>query len=260
MEQNSIVPKWIVAGLGIMLMVFILLLIVQKSNDLKTSFSNKKPSNTISVSGEGKITASPNLATLTAGVMSQGAVATDVKNENNEKVNKVIAFVKEQGIDSKDIKTENYYLNPNYDYTKSTPVINGYQISQNVTIKVRGVDQSTDVLNKIMDGVVNNGANQIYGVNLSIENPDDLQQEARKLAIENAKKKAQDLAKTAGLILGKVVEISESSSPYPGPMPYATMDVSARGMGGGAEKSIAPNVETGSQEIIETMTVTFEVK
>ena len=259
MENNSFVPKWVAVGLGVLLMLFVLLLIVQKGSDLKTSFANKKPANTISVSGEGKVTAVPNLATVTVGVMTQANTATDAKNQNNDKINKVTAFIKSQGIDAKDIKTENYNLNPSYDYTKGTPAITGYQITQNVSVKVHNVDKSADTLNKIMDGVVNNGANQVYGVNLTLENPSDLQQQARNAAIENAKQKAQELAKTAGLTLGKVISISEGNNPIVTPMPYA-LEARDQSMGSAVAKSIAPSIETGDQEISEIMTVTFEVK
>ncbi len=114
-------------------------------------------------------------------------------------------------------------------------------------------------MEKVLDGAVNNGANQIDGINLSIENPDGLQQDARKLAIANAKAKAQGLAQEAGLTLGKVVSISETGSGYPRPMPYAT-DSYAPSLMAGQAKSVAPDIQTGSQDITESMTVVYEVK
>ncbi len=240
-------------------MILVLLLIVQKGSDLKNTFHNAKPANTISVSGQGKITAVPDLATVTIGVLSQGASAVDVKNQNNDKVSKIVAFIKSQGIDSKDIATEQFSFYPQQDYNGGTPKITGYQGNQSVTVKVHGVDKDQAVLEKILDGVVNNGANQINGVNLSIENPDSLQQQAQQQAIAAAKQKAQALAQSAGLTLGKVVSVSESGAPvYPGPMPYAANSV--MGMGGAADKAVAPDIQAGSQEITEIMTVTYEVK
>ncbi len=253
--ENQFLPKWIVQGLGGLLIAFVALLIVQKAHDLQVTFQNQKPVNTISVSGEGKVTAVPDLATVNIGVLSQGTTAVEVKNQNNDKVNKVIAFIKQQGISDKDISTSQFSFYPQQDYNNGTPKITGYQGNQTVTVKIRGVDKNQDALNKILDGSVNNGANEINGVNLSVENPSDLQNEARKLAIADAKKKAQELAAEAGLNLGKVVSISESNSGYPVPMPYAL------GMGGGADvKSAAPNIQPGSQEITEAITVVFEVK
>jgi hypothetical protein len=262
---RNILPKWLVNGLGGLLIVFIALLVVQQIYNFNQVVKNQKPANTISVSAEGKVTATPDLATVTIGVLSQGTTAVDVKNQNNDKVNKVVAFIKQQGIADKDIATSQFNFYPQQNYGgvmlpngSKVPTIVGFEGNQTVTVKVHGVDKDQAVLGKILDGAVNNGANEINGVNLSIENPDVLQQQARKLAISNAKTKAQGLAQEAGLTLGKVVSISETNSFYPGPVPYA-LD-SAVGMGGAAVKSIAPNIQTGSQDITESMSVVFEVK
>lgn len=257
--MENVIPKWLVQGLGGLLIAFVAMLIVQKAHDLNQAFSNTKPANTISVSGEGRVTATPDLATVMVGVLSQGTSAVDVKNQNNDKVNKITAFIKAQGIEDKDITTSQFSFYPNQDYTNGTPKITGYQGNQTVTVKVRGIDKSQDQLNKILDGVINNGANQINGVNLTVEKLSDLQNQAKKLAIDDAKSKARQLADQAGLKLGKVVSISENSGGYPGPIPYALN--SATGMGGGGDaKAVAPDIQTGSQEIVETMNVVFEVK
>ena len=251
-------PKWLVNGLGGLLVIFIALLIIQQSYNFRQIIKNQKPTNTISVSAEGKVTATPDLATVSIGVLSQGTTAVDVKNQNNDKVNKVIAYIKQQGIADKDITTSQFSFYPQQDYNNGTPKITGYQGNQSVTVKVHGVDKDQTVLGKILDGAVNNGANEINGVSLSVENPDVLQQQAQEVAIANAKVKAQALAKAAGLTLGKVVSVSETGSNYPVPMPYAMDSVS--GFGGAAVKSVAPNIQTGSQDITENMSVTFEVK
>ncbi len=257
MENNF--PKWLVNALGVLLVVFVALLVVQKSHDIQTTFKNQKPANTISVSAEGKVMATQDLATVTIGVMSQGKTAVEVKDQNNTKINKIIDFIKAQGVKDEDIKTSQFNFYPQQDWRTGTAVITGYQSDQTVTVKVHGIDKSQSVLEKVLDGAVNNGANQIQGVNFSFENPESLQQQARKLAIDNAKKKATDLAQEAGLTLGKVVSISESNG-YMGPMPYAVSAPSAMGMGGGMDKSMVANVEPGSQDVIESMSVTFEVK
>jgi uncharacterized protein YggE len=253
-------PKWLVSGLGALLIAFVALLIIQQGYNLKTLVKNQKPANTISVSAEGKIKAVPDLATVNIGVMTQGNTAAEVKDGNNTKINKIIEFVKAQGISSEDIKTSQFSFYPQQNWQNGKGTIIGYQGDQTITVKVKGVDKSQDVLEKILDGSVNSGANQIQGVNFGYENPENVQQEARKLAIDNAKTKAQGLAKEAGLTLGKVVSIAETGSYMPGVMSYAD---SAYGMGGGGvamQKSVAPNVEPGSQEITESMTVVFEVK
>ena len=220
--ENQVLPKWLVGGLGGLLIALVALLVVQKAHDLQTAFANTKPANTISVSGDsGKsYRATPDLATVNIGVLSQGTTAVDVKNQNNDKVNKIVAFVKAQGVANGDITTSQLSFNPTQDYSNGTPKITGYQGQQSITGQSprcrAGKDQT--VLENILDGAVNNGANEIDGVSLSVENPDALQQQAQQMAIANAKTKAQALAQTAGLTLGKVVSVSENNVAVPGPL------------------------------------------
>ncbi len=258
-------PKWLVNGLGGLLIAFVALLVVQQIYNFNQVVKNQKPVNTISVSADGKVTATPDLATVDLGVMTQASTATGAKNQNDQKVNQVIAFVKQQGIAAADIQTQQLNLYPQQSYdgvmipggVSSTPKITGYQANQTVEIKIHGVDKDQAVLEKILDGSVNNGANEVDGVNFSFNNPDSLQQKAQEQAIANAKVKAQALAQAAGLSLGKVVSISEISSNLPVPVPYALN--SALGTPATA-KSVAPNIQPGSQDITESMSVTFEIK
>jgi len=269
--MQNILPKWLVNGLGGLLIAFVALLVVQQVYNFSQVIKNQKPANTISVSADGKVTATPDLATVDVGVMTLAATATDAKNQNDIKVNQVIAFVKQQGIAAADIQTQQLNLYPQQSYgggvmvsggggvpiVPSVPKITGYQAQQTVEIKIHGIDKDQTVLEKVLDGSVNNGANEVDGVNFSFNNPDALQQQAQEAAIANAKVKAQALAKAAGLSLGKVVSVSETNNSLPVPMPYAVSN--AVGLGGAA-KSVAPDIQPGSQDISESMTVTFEVK
>jgi uncharacterized protein YggE len=268
--MENILPKWLVTVLGALLIIFVAFLIVQQAYSFSQVVKNQKPSNTISVSADGKVTATPDLATVDLGVMTQASTATDAKNQNDTKVNQIIAFVKQQGIAAADIQTQQLNLYPQQSYgggvmvpggapttAPSAPTITGYQAQQTVEVKVRGVDKDQSVLEKVLDGAVNNGANEVDGVNFGFANPDSLQQQAEDTAIANAKVKAQALAQAAGLSLGKVVSVSESGNSFPQPMPYALNSSMALG---GAAKSVAPDIQPGSQDITETMSVTFEVK
>jgi len=258
-EHHHMMPHWLVNTLGVLLVIFVAILIVQKGNEVKTTLRNQKPANTISVSADGKVQAVPDLATVNLGVLSQGSSAKDVKDRNNEKINAIIDYVKSAGVDSKDIVTSQFYAYPQYNYSNGQSNITGYQANQTITIKIHGIDKSQSTLEKIVDEAVNRGANEIQGVSFTFEDADNLRQEARKMAIAKAKEKAAELAAEAGLSLGKVVSISEAGTNYPGPIPYAT-DSFGRGGAVAPEKSVAPNIEPGSQDITETMTVVFEVK
>ena len=127
--------------------------------------------------------------------------------------------------------------------------------TETIEIKIHGVDKSTAVLGKILDGATSLGSNQIQGVNFSFDDPDNLKQEARKQAIDKAKQKAQELADQAGLKLGRIVNINDDSVNYPTPVPMAF------GMGGASDaKSVAPDIQTGSQDVTASITVIFEIK
>src|SRR3989344_5545859 len=198
--MNSL-PKWLVNGLGGLLIAFVALLIVGKTKDLKDVLGNKNPDNTISVSAEGKVQAVPDLATVNLGVLTQGPDPSVVQEQNSVKVNKIIDYIKQQGISKDDISTSQFNIYPQYDYNNGRNTIIGYQLNQTITVKVRGMDKSTDILSKILKGGVQQGANEVNGVSFGFDDADELRQEARKLAIEKAKVKAQDLAQAAGLKL-----------------------------------------------------------
>ena len=252
--QNNI-PKAVWLTLGLLAVVFLALAVIDKAHNLTLSF-HARPENTISMSAEGKTSATPDLATLTVGVTSQAATAQAATSDMAKKVNQITETIKSLGVDAKDITTSNYSVYPMQDYSNGRNTITGYQGTETVTVKIHGVDKSTDKVSKVLDSAVVNGSNQIQGVYFSFEDPDSRKQDARKQAIAKAKQKAQELANEAGLKLGKVVSINDSDSPIYSPMPYA-MD-SAKGMGGSS--SVAPNVEAGTQDIVVNVTMVFEIK
>lgn len=211
---------------------------------------NIQPQRTFSVSAEGKEFAIPNIAELRIGLITEGKNLIEVQKENTKKFNNVINFLKEQDIDEKDIKTENYSIIPKYKYDKVTEII-GYTVSQTLTVKVRNLNK----IGKILSGAVENGANNVYGPNFTIEDEKIYLDKAREKAIKEAKEKAERIAKVAGFKLGEIVYISESS--------YSSTPVFLKGMEmGGADFSISPSIsiEPGSQEIKTTITLTFKIK
>jgi hypothetical protein len=254
-SQNC--QKWLFHTIGILVALLLLVFVVDKGYDFTQNFKSKLPQNTISMSAEGKVSATPDLATLNLGVITKGATAAKVQDENSKKINQVIKYLKDNGIEEKDITTSSYSIYPDYEYKDGRSDIIGYQANQTVTVKIHNADKEKEKIGKVIDGATNNGVNQVNGVYFSFDDVDDYRNEARKLAVENAKVKARELAEVAGLKLGKVVSIAEgASSYYPEPMydkAYAT------GMGGGAS-SVAPEVQPGTQDITENITVVFEVK
>lgn len=169
-------------------------------------------------------------------------------------MNQVIAFIKQQGIDPKDIQTTSFNSSPKYNYSNGQTIISGYQANQTITIKVRHVDKSTSELEKIVNGAIMNGANQIQDVSFSFSDNEQLSQAARKQAIDKAKLKAAEIANEAGLTLGRIVNVVTSESNGNMPMPYAMANASIR------TKSNTPRIEPGSQETTESVTLIFQIK
>jgi len=181
-----------------------------------------------------------------------------VQTENNQKMQKVIDFVKKQGVADKDVQTTNYSLNPQYDYTwcrKSkddtrycSPKIIGYELTQSVEVKIRDFDK----INTIIGGLSDAGANQISNISFSLDEPEDYKNQARIEALKKIEKRAQLLSKETSLKLGKIVSVLESEV-YP--VYRETMKATAE-----APSSVPAPIETGTQEITVTLTVSYEIK
>lgn len=233
------------------------------------SFSKSvSPDRSFSVNGEGKVVAVPDVAHLSFGVLTEGGKnLADLQKENTDKVNRVVAFLKENGIEEKDIKTQYYNINPRYQYFSCpspipveddirTPIpcppseIVGYTINQSVLVKIRELNKAGD----IVAGVVNNGANTVSGPSFTVDDPTELQNQARTEAIAEAKEKAKAVAMAGGFRLGKLLSIYEDVSLPEPPIPYAS---EFDGEGG---DSFSRVIEPGSQEIRVSINLVYEIK
>lgn len=219
--------------------------------------------NTISVTGNGEVTAVPDIATVSFSVHSEGKDIAAAQKIVTESANAVIKALKDGGIDEKDIKTDSYTSNPKYEWS-STPCregfcppgnqkLVGYEVTHSMTVKIRNLDKVGDILAVLGTQKVEN----MYGPNFTFDDDRDLQSEARAKAIDDAKTKAKELAKSLGVHLGKIVEFSDSG--YGGPVPYmlkggVAMDAAT------AESAPAPTVPTGENTVSSQVTITFRIK
>lgn len=194
----------------------------------------------------------PDIATISFAVVSEGANPTALQNDNNKKINDAIALVKGFEVDAKDIQTSGYSLSPRYQYNPKTgkSSIDGYTLTQTVTVKVRNLDNA----GKVLGGLPATGINQLSGPNFSVEDPEKYLNEARKEAFAKARTKAAELARFNGVSLGGVMSFSENQGGgYPMPM-FAK----AEGMGGD-RGGVPPQIEPGSEEVRVEVGVTFEI-
>ncbi len=209
---------------------------------------------TISVTGEGKASGVPDLAMLSLGMQTgRQNTAKDAMALLTKNMNAVIDAVKKAGVDEKDISTQNFSLNPAYDYTPTGMVPKGFEASQSLEIKVRDLDKASDVLSAATAA----GANQAGGVQFTIDNPEKVRAEAREKAVKQAQEKAELLAKNLGKSLGRMRGFSEGGV-YAPPMMYDKA-MSVMGMGGGGEAQAMP-LPAGEQEVQAQVTLTYELR
>jgi len=216
------------------------------------------------VSGEGKITAIPDVAQFTFSIITEGGKdIAKLQKENTEKGNKIIGFIKSQGVEDKDIKTQNYNLEPRYQYfncyqpmdgkSKSCPPpeIVGYTIRQTVSIKVRDFFKIGDIL----AGAIENGANSVSQLSFEIDDIDKIKNQAREEAIKKAKEKAENIAKAGNFRLGKLLSIEEEGF---APTPYYLKNMELLPMDAGGLPS--PTIEPGSQEVTVNIVLKYGIK
>jgi len=209
-------------------------------------------SDTLVVSGEGKVTATPDVAVTDLTISVEAPTAAAAQTLANTKSNAVVAFLKSKGIDDKDIKTSGYNIYPQYDYVNGRSILRSYQVTQSFTVKIRDVEHA----NQALDGVVDAGVNQVGGISFQIDDPERLQDQARQKAIADAKSKAKILEDQLGVDLGHIVSFSESQNGFM-PQPYYLKD--AGGIGGGGAVS-APSLPTGENEIVVDVSITYQIR
>ncbi len=202
----------------------------------------------LDVNVEGRTTRVPDIATIRAGVVSQGATAAAALADNAQRMTRVLAALKQARVADRDIATSTVGLSPQYRYADGKPpVITGYQATNTVTIRFRDVAKSGSVL----DALVAQGANQIDGPNLSIDQPDAALDEARTDALKRARSRADLYAAAAGLRVARIVTIAESGQDSGGQPPRPIMY--ARAQMADAKTEIAP----GEQDVTVTLSVRF---
>jgi uncharacterized protein len=205
-----------------------------------------KPLPLISVSGEGKIKVAPDQAQITISLETKGNVAVDVKKENDSKIDAVLKFIKKMNIAKEDFQTQRVSLNPNYDYEKKK---HNYIANQTIVICLKDLNK----YDELMDGLVTTGINRIDNVEFKTSKMLQIQSDARKLAIKDAKAKANDYVFELGQKVGKAFSITDNSQPLYQPMVSYNMKVASADAGGAPNETLA----AGMIEVIVNVSVSF---
>jgi uncharacterized protein YggE len=210
------------------------------------------PPETVSVSGIGRSSVTPDRFSFTVGVQTVANTVDDAVSQNNKRVAAVIAALKAAGAQDKDLQTSNFNIFPQQDYQQGNlPRILGYQVSNTLTVRSTKVADA----GRLLGVAIANGVNTSSGINFEVADPARGRDQGLRSAFDDAKAKAMLLAQAAGRALGRVMMISEGvppSQPQPYPM-QRTMAMEAR-----ANADVP--VESGTQEQLYTVSVVFELR
>lgn len=222
-----------------------------------------EPNRVISVTGQGQVSAPPDMATIQTGVVTEAPTAQEALTANNRAMEQVIGVLEDQDIEARDIQTTDFSVSPVYrrngDEQKALqqqvqkrpddrgpPKIVAYRVRNQVRVRVKELSE----LGNVLDALVQAGSNEISGISFGVEEPEPLLDTARRRAMENAKRRARTYAEAAGVEVGPVRTISEQPVDVPRPMRLEM--AAARGAAG------VP-VETGEQEFQVTVHVVFDL-
>jgi uncharacterized protein len=217
---------------------------------------------TITVSGEGEIQVKPDLGMFSFSVRAEGKDASEAQTKSAEKINAIIAAMKEGGVEEKDIKTTNYNLAPKYKYEASVctayycppvnPKVDGYEVSQMVEVKVRDLSKSGDLISKAGE----KGATDMSNLQFTVDDENASKAQAREKAIVDAKAKAEVLAKNLGMKITKMTSFYEQDNGG-----YYPMAERSYAMGADASfKGVSPEMPIGENTVKVTVNMTYELE
>lgn len=204
----------------------------------------------LDVSATGEVARVPDIAVISAGVVTRSTSAGGAIQENAQRMERVISALKRAGVADRDIQTTSINLNPEYRYEENQPPqLVGYTASNQVTIRFRDIGAS----GRILDSLVAQGANQINGPTMTIEHPEAALDEARSNAVAIGRQRAELYARALGKRVTRVISVSESGGHYPPPPP---MPMAERAMMAQADTKIVP----GEQKLQVTLAMVFELQ
>ena len=205
----------------------------------------------VSVQANAEATRVPDIASVSAGVVTQATDANAAMRANAAQMDKVMAAIRAAGIAERDIQTSGINLNPQYRYAENLPpAITGYQASNTVSLKVRDIGK----LGKVLDALVASGANQVNGPMFEIDEPEAAYDEARRAALAKAQARAKMYADALGLRVRRIVSIDEGGGFQP-PMPMPMMAMARAEKGAAYDTSVSP----GESTLSANLSVVFEL-
>ena len=242
--------RWLAVGLAVGLLAAVVASpLLQAPHLLAANPSPTANEHTISVTGTGKVTLSPDTADLRLGVLTTASTVKAARASAAAAMTKVIAALKALGIADKDIETSWISLQPTYDYQSGVnpPHITGYQFSNSVSVTIRDLDKVGDAI----DNGLAAGATSLDGVSFRVADEAGAEAQAREAAMTEAKAKAQTLASAAGVSITGVASISEQVAGTPYPIYYGAAAAPDAG------KAVPTPVQPGTTDVTVTIAVVY---
>ncbi len=169
---------------------------------------------TLTVQGQGKVSAVPNVATISVEVSQEGSELDPVLTQVRKDMGRVLDAVKKLEIAEKDIRTDHFQVNPKLEYDKrGNPKRVGYGVSNRVTVKIRDLKKT----GKVLTAVLGAGATTVQGPQFEIDNPQEVERQALAAAVSDGRLKAQTLAEAAGVKLGEILSLNPQQVAWPMP-------------------------------------------
>ncbi len=261
MRCAAVVALWL-------LVAFLAVQVVSGLEGLRYIGTGVAAANTIEVTGHGQVLAVPNIATFTFSVVADNATVAGAQAKATAEINTITNYLTGQGISAADIQTTDYSIEPQYEYQQACPMLEtssgapypcpsgkqmltGYEVSQTTTVKV----EDTSKAGALLSGVGSNGATQVSGLTFTFADPNAPQDQARAMAIADAKQKAQVLASELGVSLVQVVSFNENTGGIE-PLPlYATASGASI-----SSAPAAPTISAGQNTVTDDVTITYEIK
>ena len=241
---------FIIILVGLVLLATIVIVAILRDRIVNQQFK------AVTVTGQGKVSYTPDLAIVTLGVqIDKVAKPEDALNQLNTKVTDIIEAIKKVGIGPENIQTQNYSLYPQYDYKDNVSTVSGYNANEQLVVKVSAYDKDQNKLSQVIAAASKAGANQVNNLSFDASNMNDLKQQARIKAIEDAKSKSTVLASTAGVELRDITGWYENMV---NPTPMYSTDYGKGGLGGGA--AVSPATPSGDREVMVEIGVTYNIK
>lgn len=254
-DKESFIKKILMVLLAVALVYLTLFLGTLMRNNIKKYYyigQAEQMERTIVVNGSGKVTGQNDLAVTTIGFSNTDKDVAKAQETNRKVMDPLLKELKALGIEDKDLQS-NYSLYPEYEYTPERgQQLRGFRVTNNVIVKIRDLTKVAVVLAL----PTKFGANEVSGLNFTIDDPENLRNEARLEALADAKSKAKQLAENLGVSLGEIISYADYDASTSYPYPMNQMAYAKEGLGGGGGPT---EITTGSREINMGVTIVYKI-